>query len=835
MIFSTITQTELELSVDTYKLPSQLSNGIQIKFVQDDKNYSGYVATVAGALLDSKLIECAEAAYMMPLAISDGIITIDGNIMSKSGYLVLSITLTKGDENVVLPAVAYKVNASVGDISVLPPDTEAWQQAVSALVAQLMQPYQTNIQSAIDTATQQQQQIDSAISQMGEYQIVSEDPVQIQFKQGDGTYGQTVDLGDGLASKSMVNAGYYQSISTQYSGSASDYGIEVVQIQGAYAQDGTPTPTSPIEPQFVEINNFNTNGGNLFDASKLPTTSAGGATVTNNGDGSFTISGSGSSTSAFAISYLNENIINQLKVGNIYLNCESSYPYFYVELLNSAKGTIAAMASNGAKTINITSQMLSQVYFVRYGFYGGSETLIQANTIKPMLYQDGDGTWYPFGVSNQSFTTPINLCALPNGVSDTLDAVNVGEIMFDGSSDENWQASSNNVFFAAANNGTTNFNVYAINLLCDKLESISTDVAIDSMSENQIKYGNATGGLNNVYLKVANISTVGELRTWLQSNPITVWYQLNTPTTQDITIPTLQSFYPFTNAWCDSLVQPQITWNVLTGRSSVLDGNGNLLSQVYITAPPNGLINGDFMINQRGQSSYVGSASEYVLSVDCWCLDENTGLTVTPNSGGSITLENTSSQALGIYQQLPNLTFPCAAGMKLDGADAQYFLFEEANTFNVGANAQIAIIQIGSSYWLKLIVNASQTITIDYADYWPGEVAYKHVFEPYAIAFERCRSQIINDDISLNTVFVYSSTDILCRGYFKKLQSYPNISVGTIGGYGSDGSILTAQSFTTPTKANGVVVVRSEFASAIASGCNLWCNLIASCELVPQS
>lgn len=163
MIFSTITQTGLELSVDTYKLPSQLSNGIQIKFVQDDTTYSGYVATVAGALLDSKLIDCAEAAYMMPLAISDGIITIDGNIMSKSGYLVLSITLTKGDENVVLPAVAYKVNASVGDVSILPPDTEAWQQAVSALVAQLMQPYQTNIQSAIDTANAASQAANAAV------------------------------------------------------------------------------------------------------------------------------------------------------------------------------------------------------------------------------------------------------------------------------------------------------------------------------------------------------------------------------------------------------------------------------------------------------------------------------------------------------------------------------------------------------------------------------------------------------------------------------------------------------------------------------------------------
>ncbi len=41
----------------------------------------------------------------------------------------------------------------------------------------------------------------------------------------------------------------------------------------------------------------------LFDASKLRTKSAGGATVTNNGDGSFTISGSGTLTKGIQISY----------------------------------------------------------------------------------------------------------------------------------------------------------------------------------------------------------------------------------------------------------------------------------------------------------------------------------------------------------------------------------------------------------------------------------------------------------------------------------------------------------------------------------------------------
>src|SRR5699024_9876008 len=127
----------------------------------------------------------------------------------------------------------------------------------------------------LDKTQEQQNQIDNAIDIMGDYEIVQEDPVQIRFKKGNGEFGDTVNLGDNLSSKSMVNAGYDTYSGNSYSGSASDYGIEIGKASGAYEQDGTPTPDAPIEPQFVEINNFNTNGGNLFDASKLATKSQG--------------------------------------------------------------------------------------------------------------------------------------------------------------------------------------------------------------------------------------------------------------------------------------------------------------------------------------------------------------------------------------------------------------------------------------------------------------------------------------------------------------------------------------------------------------------------------
>ncbi len=155
MIFSTITQSGLNLTTDTFDLPSQMSNGFEIKFVQDTSKYPGYIPTVQAALLDSEIVECAEVEKHTPLNIdSDGLIRIGNDIMSKSGYLALSITLTKETENVVLPVIVYKVNASVGELSILPPDTDAWQQVVSTFVEELMKPYEGDIQQAINTANQ---------------------------------------------------------------------------------------------------------------------------------------------------------------------------------------------------------------------------------------------------------------------------------------------------------------------------------------------------------------------------------------------------------------------------------------------------------------------------------------------------------------------------------------------------------------------------------------------------------------------------------------------------------------------------------------------------------
>lgn len=738
MIFSTITQNNLNLTADTTEIPAQYSNNIQFKFIQDSERFSGYIPTIYIGVYDSAMIECSDVINAGGAVVvdGDGVFAISNEIMYRNGFLAVGVTLTNNDENVSLKPVIYRIQASVGGLSPLPPDEGEWQQVVKAFVETLfnnwsienLDPIKAQLEELISTAQTQQEkiksqqtQIDNAIGNMGDYEIVQEDPVQIRFKKGDGTFGETVDLGDGLASKAMVNAGYYTYKGISYGGSASNNGIDVAEIDGAYSQ-------------------VTTNGFQLFDASKLPIKSQGGATVINNGDGSFTISGSGNLTSdcIFSYTYSHEETLRLIKSGQInFKNEMTTKPNFAVQLFyeNNGKMVLLSNATNPTDSATITQAMLDDsTSSLRISFSGTTGQTIKAGTIKPMLYQDGDGTWEPFtggiaspnpeypqepnfvgdynegtqkydidfvtsgknllnneantfsfkgvtftinkdksillsgtatetiywndgklsanlyndkiytlsgcpsggglnkyymylynesfslndtgnGVTNMSKVTKkvvfgiailsgvnVNglvfkpqleigttatdyqpyqgfetttlqlnqpLRELPNGVKDTIEnevvTRRVGEITYDGSSDESWNFDTTYKYAAIDINGVTGYNIGVKNILCDKLYVINSNGSI-SDSTNVIRYGSSNNNNKVLYVRIDDtITSVSEFKTWLQSNPITVWYELATPTTEQITLPTLPSWYPYTNAWVGTELQPGfVEWYIKT-------------------------------------------------------------------------------------------------------------------------------------------------------------------------------------------------------------------------------------------------------------------------------
>lgn len=143
-----------------------------------------------------------------------------------------------------------------------------------------------------------------------------------------------------------------------------------------------------------------TNGYQLFDASKIQTKNAGGATVTNNGDGSFTISGSGNLSAECTTMYqlTHEETTRFLKAGTLKIASSNIRPKVFVGLYYDGRWSSHYGGSvSGTGELDITEELLQKSDLImRFGFSDNIGTPIVPGTVKPMVYQDGDGVWESF-------------------------------------------------------------------------------------------------------------------------------------------------------------------------------------------------------------------------------------------------------------------------------------------------------------------------------------------------------------------------------------------------------------------------------------------------------
>lgn len=738
MIFSTITQNNLNLAADTTEIPAQYSNNIQFKFIQDNERFSGYIPTIYIGVYDSAMIECGDviSAGGAVVVDGDGVFAISNEIMYRNGFLAVGVTLTNNDENVSLKPVIYRIQASVGGLSPLPPDEGEWQQVVKAFVetlfnnwsAENLDPIKAQLEELISTAqtqqekiTSQQTQIDNAIGNMGDYEIVQEDPVQIRFKKGDGTFGETVDLGDGLASKAMVNAGYYTYKGISYGGSASNNGIDVAEIDGAYSQETT------TGKNLLNITSTGgTNNGITYTINDDKSVTLNGATtdavsqlilnIMTIPNGTYCLNGTNTAnvfmriwsetqqkeiyksvnSASFEITnndvcqiqiYIHRGvtcnnviIYPQLELGSTATSYEPytggiaspnpEYPQepkfvgdynegtqkYDIDFMTSGKNLFningnvnvdgyskeqktTNTVENGVLTCNVNSATAHGVGQRLYGLKGktisvsaklkslGEATLgnmyiyessgtykVVSNTTAldtvfainnytcqtddiVVAFASGNGTgvqfydimvnygakfvdYEPF-TGLETTTVQLNqpLRELPNGVKDTIEngvvTRRVGEITYDGSSDENWALGvsygEKYVRFStsAPNLATSPYKVG--NVICDKFPYRPYE---DSSVSPDSEYIIAGSGYIYVLIEKSRLSesTAQGFKTWLQSNPITVCYELATPTTEQIALPTLPSWYPYTDAWVGTELQPSfVEWHIKTAGANQND------------------------------------------------------------------------------------------------------------------------------------------------------------------------------------------------------------------------------------------------------------------------
>lgn len=170
-----------------------------------------------------------------------------------------------------------------------------------------------------------------------------------------------------------------------------------------------------------------TNGYQLFDESKLPSEIQNGTTLINNNDGSFTMEGNDTLSGNFNhyYNYSHEETLKLLKAGDITISDngvvgQTTVPYYLAQLRNS-NGQIFEISSRVTNSYEktITQEMLDdEATFLRIGFFGLKGTSLTKKTIKPMLFQDGNGTFENFteGKPSPNLDYPQEIETIENNI-----------------------------------------------------------------------------------------------------------------------------------------------------------------------------------------------------------------------------------------------------------------------------------------------------------------------------------------------------------------------------------------------------------------------------------
>lgn len=272
-----------------------------------------------------------------------------------------------------------------------------------------------------------------------------------------------------------------------------------------------------------------TNGYQLFDASIVKTVSSGGATVTNNGDGSFTITGSGELTSNFSsiIELDHTTTLRLIKSGMIIMQTEQvSFPYVCAYICNESGETLCRLNNSSVASLSntITEEMMNtEGVYMRIGFYGVAGKVITPCTIRPMLYQDGDGTWEPFTGGIPAPTTEFP-CKLVSVGDDGGVDVNVhGYQLFDASAIDGKESYG----VTMTNNGDGSFTVTGVaNREFSTVKHYSRKEALKLLRAGQISLSN-----NGVYgYPYAYMSLFGTNGKYFEVNTSSATYKTKTIT-----------------------------------------------------------------------------------------------------------------------------------------------------------------------------------------------------------------------------------------------------------------------------------------------------------------
>lgn len=168
-------------------------------------------------------------------------------------------------------------------------------------------------------------------------------------------------------------------------------------------------------------------------------------------------------------------------------------------------------------------------------------------------YTPYNGTTYPVSWQTEAGTVyggKLHI-AIVDGELKTWIVVDRAENVYDGSNDEVWSTGGNGRLYIQLN-AMERMTDYIGSIYCDKLPTVKDHNVLPSQKgiSGYVK-DSSYPNQNWLYVAIDGVTTVAELRTWLNANPIQVVYPLATPTTYQLDPVQVACLLGQNNVWAD--------------------------------------------------------------------------------------------------------------------------------------------------------------------------------------------------------------------------------------------------------------------------------------------
>lgn len=207
-------------------------------------------------------------------------------------------------------------------------------------------------------------------------------------------------------------------------------------------------------------------------------------------------------------------------------------------------------------------------------------------------------------------------------------------ITLDGSSDENWnQYSTSNslIFFGIKVSNPSDLST----LILNKNLQYKTTTELGNLTEYETCYSYANS-VKEFRLMIDGVTSLEQLKTYLQSNPIQISYKLATPTTEPITLAAGYTVYP--NGLQHQVVSEgkHLPYSKITKKYAI-SSRSQILHVIEINKDQQAEIN-----ELKNKNSSSGGSNLFVHSVSITAknVPENTRLLFINNSNEQITIDN---------------------------------------------------------------------------------------------------------------------------------------------------------------------------------------------------